>query len=272
MMRFCVLGSGSKGNATYVEDGETAILIDAGFSGVEVERRLAAVGVEPGRLSAIVLTHEHSDHVRGVGVLSRKLAVPVYGNAATLAAAARALKRPHALHTFVTGRAFTLGRLTLHPFVLSHDAAEPVGLVIEGQSGRRLGYCTDTGFVSRLMRCRLAGCHALILEANHDPDLLRAGPYPPALQQRVRSKSGHLANHEAAEALTACLHPGLQHVVLAHVSEANNHPTRIERAMAACVAGSAHRPALSIAGQERPGPMVSLGRARGISKKEPRNS
>ncbi len=257
-MRFCVLGSGSKGNATYVEGGDTAVLIDAGFSGVEVERRLAAAGVDPGRLAAIVLTHEHGDHVRGVGVLSRRLAIPVYGNAATLAAAGDALKRPHGLQTFATGRSFAIGRLSFHPFALSHDAAEPVGLAIRGPDGSRLGYCTDTGFVSRLMCHRLAGCQALVLEANHDPDLLRAGPYPPALQQRVRSKSGHLANHQAAELLAACLHPGLRHVVLAHVSEANNDPARIEAAVADRLAGCASRPHLAIAAQDRPGPMLCL--------------
>ncbi len=257
-MRFCVLGSGSKGNATYVEADDTALLIDAGFSGIEIERRLAAIGVEARRLAAIVLTHEHTDHVRGVGVLSRKFAIPVYGNGATLAAAGQVLKRPHAVREFATGRSFAIGTLTLHPFAVSHDAAEPVGLVIDDGNGGRLGYCTDTGFVSRLMHYRLAGCRALILECNHDPELLRNGPYPPPLQQRVRSKNGHLANHDAIDFLAACLHPQLTHVVLAHISETNNDPARIEAALAARLADCSCRPAISLAPQDRPGAMLHL--------------
>ena len=266
-MRFCVLGSGSKGNATFVEAGKTRLLIDAGFSGKEIERRLLAINVAPDSLAAILITHEHSDHVRGAAVLSRRYQLPVLVNDATLAAAGDFLADLPQRLGFITGNTFVFQDIQVHPFRVSHDTADPVGFLIN--DGRLiLGYCTDTGTVSKLMQHRLSSCHGLVLEANHDPELLRSGPYPPALQQRVRGKSGHLANHDAAEFLSTILHDGLEHVVLSHISETNNRAEMAHAAVTDMLAAIRARqedcllPTISLAHQDRVGELVCLGGTR----------
>ncbi len=261
-MRFCVLASGSKGNSTYVESGATRILIDAGLSGKEIERRLAAIQVDPASLSAIIVTHEHHDHICGVGVLSRRFQLPVLVNELTLAAGGKTLQKLARWQPVVTGETFSFQDLAIHPFSISHDAAEPVGFCLD--DGKcSLGYCTDTGKVSHLMRHRLAGCHGLILESNHDPLMLKTGPYPEYLKQRVRSNIGHLPNHEAADFIDSLRHELLHHVVLAHISETNNHPDLVWAAMLAVMPGAAngqgeHLPLISLASQEQVGTVVSL--------------
>jgi phosphoribosyl 1,2-cyclic phosphodiesterase len=222
-MRICVLGSGSKGNATYIESGETAVLIDCGFSGKETAKRLAAIGVPMERLTALLVTHEHTDHIKGIGVLSRRWNLPVFANHDTVTAGGETLARLHSLQEIDPGAAFVIKDLRVHPFVISHDAANPMGFVVRNKHWS-VGYCTDTGAVTKVMGHRLAGCDCLILESNHDPELLRNGPYPLYLQQRIRSKTGHLDNQTAADFLGELAHDGLRHVCLAHLSEANNRP------------------------------------------------
>jgi phosphoribosyl 1,2-cyclic phosphodiesterase len=225
-MRFCVLGSGSKGNCTYVESEERAVLIDAGFSGVETARRLQGVGLDMEKVCAILVTHEHNDHVAGVGVLSRKYGLPVYANLGTRGAAGATLDKLHAFVPFETGTSFTINPFTIHPFAISHDTTDPVGFTVDdGQCV--FGYCTDTGMVSRLIHHHLSRCQALVLECNHDLEMLKNGPYPPALQQRIRSKNGHLANPDAVAFLQGLGLAELQHVVLAHISHANNCHDRV---------------------------------------------
>lgn len=259
-MRFCVLGSGSKGNATLVQSGETSVLIDNGFSGKELAGRLAAVGVAMEDLGALLLTHEHSDHVSGAGVLSRRAKLAVHANEPTFLAAEKKIGKPHRFHPFQNGEEFVVGALSIHPFSLSHDAADPVGFVLT--DGRfRFGYCTDTGCVTRLMERRLAGCHALVLEANHDPVMLKNGPYPLELQQRVRGNRGHLSNVDAAGLLRTLLHDSLQAVVLAHLSEQNNLPAlAFQEAAAVVTLGAQKRCGVSLAYQHRVGRMVRLQR------------
>lgn len=258
-LRFCVLGSGSKGNATYVEAGGTRLLIDAGFSGRELEARLAALGVEAAELSAILISHEHSDHLRGAAVLARRYHLPLYLNGATCRAAGPDLTKKTIINEFATGSAFLCGNIQVHPFAVSHDAAEPVGFLLKA-GGRLLGHCTDLGAVSRLVATRLRGCDALVLECNHDPEMLQAGPYPPALKQRVRSRHGHLANHEAAALLADLLHAGLRHVVLSHLSETNNTPELAEAAVKAAFNGrpAATLPQLTVACQQHGAAVVTL--------------
>ncbi len=222
-MKFCVLGSGSKGNATYLEAEGTTILIDAGMSGIELQRRLAAIGVELSSVHAIFLTHEHNDHIHGAGVLSRRLNVPVYANPATFSRANSTLNKLAAYKEFGTGATFHFRNLEIHPFSISHDAADPVGFRISDAKSS-FGYCTDTGRVSQLMKQRLSACHALVIESNHDAEMLKKGSYPPYLKQRIRSSQGHLENEEAAAFMKDLLHDGLEHVVLAHLSEENNDP------------------------------------------------
>ena len=260
-MRFCVLGSGSKGNATYIASGETSILIDAGMSGVEMQKRLALIGVDLSAIDAILVTHEHNDHVQGVGVLSRRAKIPVYANPATFSAASKIVNKLFSYNEFETGTSFHCRNLEIHPFSISHDTEDPVGFRIS-DGHVSLGYCTDTGKVSRLMLHRLASCQALILESNHDIEMLQNGTYPPYLKQRIRSSQGHLDNTEAATFLQDLVHDNLQHVVLAHLSEENNHP---EIALHAAVEALHGNPQcretairISVASQENVGEFVSL--------------
>ncbi len=256
-MNFCVLGSGSKGNCTLVESGSTAILIDAGFSGKEIRRRLALVNRTPEDLSAIVVTHEHGDHISGVGVLSRRCSLPVYANCGTHLAAEARVKKLYKRFEFGTGEAFIIDDLEIHPFRISHDTADPVGFVVS-DSSTSLGYCTDTGRVTKLIGHHVRRCSALILEANHDPQMLMDGPYPMPLKQRVRSSQGHLANGDAARFLADLIDSSLQYVVLAHLSETNNQPqlalTRVRRELSALDA----RFELLLADQGTPCPMLRL--------------
>jgi len=219
-MRFCVLASGSKGNAAWIEAGGEAVLVDAGLSGRELIRRMTLAGLEPDRLKAILVTHEHRDHVLGVGVLARRWGLPVYINEATLDRS-RPIIGSIKPHLFSTGTDFAVGEFQIHPFSLSHDAADPVGLTFE-RNGTRLGLATDLGVATNLVRERLSGCRALILEANYDDQMLTEGPYPWETKRRVRSRHGHLSNENAAELLADVAHAGLIKVVLAHLSQTNN--------------------------------------------------
>jgi len=256
-MQFCVLGSGSKGNATYIRAGATAILIDGGFSGIEIQRRLAAIGVDFATIDAILVTHEHNDHIRGVPVLSRRGCIPVFANPATYRAAGSSLNRLHRYLEFDTGSSFHFQDLSVHPFSVSHDTSDPVGFVIT-DGCHTLGYCTDTGRVTRLMQHRLAACHGLILESNHDPEMLRNGPYPPYLKQRVQSKHGHLANHEAAAFLRDLVHVDLRQIVLAHISETNNQPQIAHAETMRVLAANGHCLEVTTAPQDRPTPLITL--------------
>ena len=262
-MRFCVLGSGSRGNATYLETGGTSILIDAGMSGIELQKRLSAIGVELAAINAILVTHEHNDHIQGVGVLSRRAKIPVYANSATFSAASKIIHNLFSYNEFETGRPFFFRSLEIHPFSISHDTEDPVGFRISN-GDVSFGYCTDTGKVSRLMLHRLASCQALVLESNHDIEMLQNGTYPPYLKQRIRSSHGHLDNTKAAVFLQELAHEKLQHVVLAHLSEENNHP---EIAFHSAVQALNDNPGcretpirISVASQGSVGELVSLSR------------
>ncbi len=259
-MKFCVLGSGSKGNATYVEADGRAFLIDAGFSGKEICRRLDAVGASMAKVEGVLLTHEHNDHIQGAGVLARKYKTAVLANRGTFQAASPRLGQIEDFQPFITGEKFSFAGFAIHPFAISHDTVDPVGFVVE-HGGVSLGFCTDTGMVSRLLQQRLAGCHGLILECNHDLQMLADGPYPLHLQQRVRSRQGHLANNDAASFLGDLLHDRLQHVVLAHLSETNNMPELAFEAVTgflATVKNGLPLPEISLSWQESPGVMVKL--------------
>ena len=260
-MKFSVLGSGSKGNATYLEAGETAILIDAGMSGIELQRRLAAIGVELSSINAIFLTHEHNDHIHGAGVLSRRASIPVYANPATFSAANSTLNKIAAYNEFDTGSSFHFRNIEIHPFSISHDAADPVGFRISDQTAA-FGYCTDTGKVSQLMRQRLTSCQGLVIESNHDMEMLKNGSYPPYLKQRIRSNQGHLDNEEAASFMRELAHDGLVHVVLAHLSQENNDPGIAYQVMHAALdnvlADQDIKLRISVAQQDSAGELVEI--------------
>ena len=225
-MRFSVLGSGSKGNCTLVESGSTRLLIDNGFSGKEIVGRLAGLGIAPEMLTALLVTHEHDDHIKGIGVLARRLNLPVYANVATHRAAEHRVGTLPVRREFETGEPFVLDGLQVHPFSVSHDTADPVGFVVsDGENS--LGYCTDTGTTTQLVRYHLQKCRALVLEANHDVQMLKEGPYPLPLKQRVLSSRGHLANSDSVDLAVHLAQDQLRQLVLAHLSEINNHPDRV---------------------------------------------
>ncbi|MCI5140451.1 MAG: MBL fold metallo-hydrolase [Candidatus Electrothrix sp. ATG1] len=260
-MKFSVLGSGSKGNCTLIESGSTTLLIDAGFSGKEISRRMALINRSPDDLDAILITHEHGDHISGVGVMSRRCSLPVYANAATHQAAEKRVKNLHQRCEFATGTGFAVGDLHIHPFRISHDTADPVGFRVS--DGRyAMAYCTDTGKITTLIRQRLRTCQALILEANYDPEMLLNGPYPMHVKQRVRSNQGHLANNDAARFLVELCGSTVQHVVLAHLSETNNHPDLVTAQIRQELGH--HNPAFSLelARQDQPGQLITVGQGK----------
>jgi phosphoribosyl 1,2-cyclic phosphodiesterase len=220
---FQVLASGSKGNAILVCSPRTRILVDAGLTGKELVRRLDGTPVKAQELNALLISHEHQDHVRGAGVVSRRYDLPVYVSRGTLENLPSSVGNLAYQQIFQSGGSFCVGDLQIHPFHISHDANEPAGFIIEHES-TRLGVCTDLGAATQLVRIRLKGCHGLILEANHDVDMLLNGPYPWDLKQRIRSKHGHLSNAETFELLETLHHEELRAVIFAHLSEINNDP------------------------------------------------
>lgn len=247
-LTFCTLASGSKGNCIYVSAGEQAVLIDCGLSARETVRRLEARGLSPHSVKAIIITHEHSDHVRGVRVLSKRLRIPALATEATWAAAKDTDSVRYV--PMSAGRALEMAGIKVHPFSVPHDAADPVGLVLS-VGGVSLGVATDLGAPTRLVRQRLAGCAALVLEHNHDAAMLAEGSYPPWLKQRVRSAQGHLSNDQGAELLAELAHQGLKQVVLAHLSEQNNLPELARRAAQERLTGCGSKAGLWVASQEQ---------------------
>ncbi|MDT8387054.1 MAG: MBL fold metallo-hydrolase [Thiogranum sp.] len=229
-MRFASLGSGSRGNATLVESGATRILIDCGFSCAETERRLARLSLHPQDLSGILVTHEHSDHIAGVARLSRRHRIPVWMTAGT--EAMHQGGELAAWHCFSSHRPFAIGDLEINPFPVPHDAREPCQFVLS-DGALRLGVLTDVGSITPHMLQSLDGLDALLLECNHDVEMLANGPYPPALKRRVGGAFGHLSNDQAAEILANVDISGLQQLVAAHLSDKNNHPDLVRSALAA---------------------------------------
>jgi phosphoribosyl 1,2-cyclic phosphodiesterase len=248
-----MLASGSKGNAIFVSDGLTAILIDAGLSGAEIERRMKSRQLSPESLDAIVVSHEHADHIRSVGVLSRRFNLPVYISRKTEAAAASHLGKIQDVRYFEVGTGFSVGEMCIHPFSVSHDAEDPAGFAIR-QNGKKIGIATDLGIATAMVKEHLKGCDVLVIEANHDPAMLITGPYPWPLKQRVRDRTGHLSNEASANLLAEINHDRLSHVVLAHLSETNNTPEK-----AICAAGQSVNQSharLSVALQEVSGDIL----------------
>ena len=221
-MKICTLASGSSGNSLYLESQRSKILIDAGVSLRRISRSLQSLGTSVEEIDAVVLSHEHGDHSRAVA----KMETPVY----VCGSAAEVLRdRVADLREFDSETPFRVKDLLVTPFSVSHDARDPVGFTVsDGRS--RIGAVTDIGRVTRLVVESLRNCDALVIESNHDREMLLEGPYPWDLKQRIGGGDGHLSNEESAELLGAVLHEGLRHVVLAHLSRSNNTP---ERALAA---------------------------------------
>ena len=235
-MRFAVLASGSSGNACYVETAEARVLIDAGLSGEELIRRMEKAGIDPARLDGVLLTHEHIDHIRGAGPLARRFDLPVYANRLTMRRAVRTLGNLSTPVFFQTGQPITLRGLCIETFTKCHDAADPVGVMVHAD-GARLGIITDLGRSTPVVEDRLRGCHALVVEFNHDVRMLEEGPYPLELKRRIKGDEGHLSNLQAGGLLKALRHEALSTVVLAHLSEKNNHPEKAIDASKSALSG-----------------------------------
>ncbi len=262
-LEFCALASGSKGNAVFVGNGDGGVLVDAGLPGRRIEARLRDSGLDPEGVRAVVVTHEHRDHLVGVGVWARRYGVPVYITESARQASQGVLG-PRGLQSaeirpFEAGEAFEIAGLQFLPFGTSHDAAESVGFrVTDGKAV--VGLSTDLGFVSHLVRHRLADADLLYLESNHDEDLLVSGPYPWFLKQRIRSRHGHLSNRDSALLLGELVHSRLRAVVLGHLSEANNTPRLAYEASRRALeaVGAQDDVTLLVARQDRPGRVLTL--------------
>ncbi len=220
-MRFASLGSGSEGNALLVASGQTQVLMDCGFGLHDAILRVERLGVSPEQLSGIVITHEHGDHISGVARLARKFSLPVWLTHGTLRSQHKAFADVAHLHEIDPSRSFAIGGIEISPFPVPHDAAEPVQYVFS-DGARRLGVLTDTGCSTAHIEQMLSGCHALVLECNHDSDMLMNGDYPYSLKQRVGGRLGHLNNQDAAGILSRVNVSSLQHLVAAHLSKKNN--------------------------------------------------
>lgn len=225
-----MLASGSRGNTAVVESSRARILVDAGISCRETFKRLKLAGLEPKSLSAILITHEHSDHVYGLATLAKKLDIPVFMTGATHQTWARSLRddagqlpKLAKLEIFSAGRQFQIADITVTPFTIPHDAADPVGFTFRAE-GAKIAFATDLGYMPASVRDHLRRCDVLIIESNHDVEMLRVGPYPWSVKQRVMSRVGHLSNDSLAQFFAEDYDGGASHIVLAHLSEQNNHP------------------------------------------------
>jgi phosphoribosyl 1,2-cyclic phosphodiesterase len=225
MEGFCPLSSGSKGNSIFIGTKNTRILIDAGISAKATQEKLGALGVDLRDIDAILITHEHVDHIRGVSTLATKYKIPIFANSDTAHAILETLDQSPKFKIFSTGETFEFGDLEIHPFTIQHDTLDPVAFTIR-TSNLKLGFCTDLGFVTTLVKNHLKECDYLYIEANHEPSMVHSSPRPMVYKQRVLSRQGHLSNQQCAELLREIAHPDLKHIHLAHLSEECNNPER----------------------------------------------
>lgn len=257
-VRVICLGSGSSGNATLVEFGKTRLLVDAGLSARALGQRLRAVGVEPETLAAILVSHEHHDHACGLHRFASGARVPVVIAPETLEALDLSPSHLPAWLPLEPGRILDVGPIRVDAFAIPHDAARPVGFVLEGE-GLRVGIATDLGHATTLVAERLRGCNVLVVESNHDDRMLEEGPYPWPLKQRVGGRMGHLSNAEAARLLERTASDACVAVMLAHLSERNNTPALARDAAAQALARAGRkRVEMRVAAQRRPSPALLL--------------
>lgn len=253
-MRFCSLGSGSRGNATLIEAGATRLLVDCGYSVKELEERLQRVDVDPRDINALLLTHEHGDHIRGANALARRYGLPVWGTPGTLMQQDwHADVDLQVLHCGMPS--FSLGNLQVTPYTVPHDAREPCQFIFS-DGCRRMAMLTDAGSVTSYMVEQLGRLDAFLLECNHDTQMLRQGPYSAALKMRVGSNHGHLSNDQAVALLGKLPLDDMQHLVAAHISETNNSPALVATALRDAIPAFAGH--LSILAQDNPSAWFAL--------------
>lgn len=254
-MRLTVLGSGSRGNALLVESGDAALLVDAGFSRQTIERRMRQAGCTrtPG---AIVLTHEHGDHARGAAVAARAWRVPVAASRGTLDAVA--LKDGTAGIALAPSRAVSVAGFAVTAFPITHDARDPMMVVVEDPAGIRIGVAFDAGTVTTALRHALRGLDAVVIESNHDEVMLRSSSYPPSVRARIAGVGGHLSNRQTAELLVTAAHRGLGLVVLAHLSELCNRAELARDTVTLALTRTAFTGRVVVASQDEPTPMLEV--------------
>ena len=224
-MRVTVLGSGSRGNAILVESGDVRVLVDAGFSGKDLARRMESVDVDPESITALVITHDHGDHTRGMGVFARRYGTPLHMTRRTRQACKKLLRGKERVVEYDSASPFDFGPLRVRPFLTVHDAVDPVAITVtDTTTGSKMGVATDLGRPTTGVHAALASSHLLVLEANHDNQRLWSGPYPWSVKQRIASSHGHLSNRVAADLAAELFHDGLSAVVLAHLSDSCNDP------------------------------------------------
>ncbi len=230
-----VLGSGSGGNATVICCGDDAILIDAGFSGAELQRRLDTAGVEASRIRGIVVSHEHDDHTQALRIFAkRNNNIPAFANSLTMERLQMMNKAPANAIVFTNGSPFAIGPFQIEAFSVCHDAVDPVGFVIHCQD-RKIGIATDLGHFGKLVPLKLKNSNVLIIESNHEHDLLRSSRRPAHLLHRIHGRRGHLSNKRAAELMAQVVGPGTQYLVTVHLSDDCNRPELAESAARNCL-------------------------------------
>ena len=226
-MRMVSIASGSSGNCIYIGSESTHILVDAGISNKRIQQGLKEIGLKGEDLSGILITHEHSDHIRGLGVLARKYGLPIYATKGTIAAIRRTKSlgtiNDGLFHPITAGEPFTIGGITVDPVHISHDAADPVAYFFESGQ-KRIGVVTDLGYYDDVIMEKMKNLDALLVEANHDIHMLQAGSYPYPLKQRILGERGHLSNESCGQLLSRILHDSLKYILLGHLSRENNYP------------------------------------------------
>jgi phosphoribosyl 1,2-cyclic phosphodiesterase len=267
-MRMTILASGSRGNSTVLSSASASVLVDAGISCKETLKRMKAAGEAAEKLQGIVISHEHNDHVTGLQVLARRLRVPVYITEATYHAWRRSHRdaegkpaRLERLEHFQAGKSFSIGDITISPFTTSHDAVDPCGFTFRA-GGIKFGIVTDLGYMSANVKDALRGCDGLMIESNHDLEMLRAGPYPWMVKQRIMNKKGHLSNAALAAYFERDYDGQAAFLVLAHLSEHNNHPELARETAYKALGGRMNlfqSSSLMLARQDQPLPPLTLG-------------
>jgi phosphoribosyl 1,2-cyclic phosphodiesterase len=257
-LRIGVLGSGSGGNAVVIESGPNRLLIDAGFSCRELVRRMKKLAFEPAGLGGLVLTHEHIDHCRGADRFARKYNLPVFATQGTLAGGRLGEEVSSSAQVLRSGEPREVAGFLVEPFMIPHDAREPVGFVIQDPAGRRIGLVADLGCRTSLAWGRLNDLDVLLLETNHDLDMLRNGPYPWSLKQRIAGRHGHLSNRDAADGLPELMNDRLRCVVLYHLSETNNLPALAAAAVGEVLDREQCSARMVVAEQDHPSPWLEV--------------
>lgn len=261
MFKTSVLASGSKGNSIFIKSDNISIILDAGLSGCKILGGLSKLDQNTAQIRAIVISHEHSDHIKGAGILCRKLKIPLYSTKLTYQICKNSLGNiPAGVLFFENDKPFRIGNIEIHPFNSSHDVIDGCNFVFKriDDNIRKLAVATDLGFSSNLMISRVQHSTTIILESNHDPDMLMQGPYPWHLKQRIKGRQGHLSNDQAVGVLSRVFHPGIRNLILAHLSEINNSPDLARKNMEMYLQTIRHELRLIVSSQYEPTELVDI--------------